>query len=217
MAERKLTMDVLKDYKGFTSVPTSDSIKGWAPSTLNITRPIEYNYYQNKVMYDKKPNAEILSNETMFAIYDHESGLVDPKTGTLFVVNATSPDDAWILLSNTYWGTNVIAMYDTYRYMIQESWMNGIFTDKVSAHDWLFGYETPQYANFTVGNYYTGAWKDLKGLVSPVFMENYPRLRNTTLNIHTGNRNPAEATMMREVNNNPFANRMYELYDGSKF
>ena len=81
-------------------------------------------------------------------------------------------------------------MYETFRYIIENVWMSGAYSENIKMADWLNGYETSDYKNFDFGDYYRGAWKDLEGFISPVFKENYKLLTGSVLNMHTRNRTP---------------------------
>lgn len=165
-------------------------------------------------MVDGKPNTEELTLQAVQKMFDTENGLLNAREGTKFVAMLIERDPAKIQAATIAWLTPVAPMYDTLRYMIQASWMGGIFKENISMADWTNGLETTEYERFTSGDYYSGAWKDLQGFVSPVFREKYPELTASLVNIHTGSRDADASTQMRLVNANPFANRMHSLYNG---
>jgi len=150
-------------------------------------------------------------------MFDSQKGMMDPKTGTIFVVNVVEADAKWVAAADTLWGTKVVNMYTTLRFIIEKVWLGGAFSAPVAMTDWVSGFQTEEYKRFTVGDYYDGAWKDLTGFVSPVFKENYPLLSQSVMNMHTGNRDADETTMMRLVNKNPFANKLQNFYTGADF
>jgi len=175
-AKRALTMDPYrpaswkkKDYK----VVAADSIKDWG---LDIPAAPEYGYYQEMALINGKSNTEVLSLDTVTLMYNVKDGLMDPKTGTLFVTNIMKADPTWIAKADAHWGTSTSKMYTTLKLIIEKVWMQGIYSESIPTKTWTSGFQTDEYKAFTVGDYYLGAWKDLTGFVSPVFKENYPLL-----------------------------------------
>lgn len=215
-AAQKLTMDPYLDpaWTVHDKLDPVPSFKDWG---LDIPFPMEYHYYQEKVIVDGKPNTVVLPNDVVARIFDKENGFCGPKYGTILIKNIVGGDPKWLAKATLDWGSPVENMYETFRYMIENVWMSGAFQENIKTADWLSGFETTDYKNFGFGDYYRGAWKDLEGFVSPVFKENYPLLTESELNIHTGNRTPLQASMMRLVNNSPFANRLKNLYTGEAF
>lgn len=187
-AKQQLTMDPYMEdaWVNHDKLNPVPSFFDWG---LNIPQPLEYSIYQKKVKAGDGKQYD-LTEHAVNKIFAIKAGLMEPKYGTLFVRNMTIADPKWIIEANLEWGTPVQNMYQTFRYMIENVWMSSAFQDKIKMADWLSGYQTTDYTKFMDGDYYRGAWKDLDGFVSPVFKENFKLLTSSTINIHTGNRDP---------------------------
>jgi hypothetical protein len=94
--------------------------------------------------------------------------------------------------------------------------MGGIITTQ-KAENWLWGFDASNIYKFVQeGDFYKGTEKGLTSQINPIFNNASANIENANIKINTGASDPYQVAKVTQVNEKPFLNTLYPVYDGNK-